>query len=671
MVYWLLMSFGCIIVALSIYVVQALAFRVGAFFSLLLALGPLFQSFSVNDVFEGLDDRVRDFFFQYRGERTPSSEIVIVDIDSPTLKRLGQWPFPRTVLAQVLDKIQEGQPKSIGFDIIFAEQDRLSPIAWLARFKEWGLPFNFSSAGYSGESKEGFVLDNDLYFAKRIEAANVVMGSVLMPGLEGEKSSVRAHPIFGAHEFFPYAYFGKSFLLNTPKIQSKVFQQGLFNTSPEQFGTGGRYPLFMLGPDGNHLTAYPSLGLEMLFVGEGLVRGECFRDGLALLDAQGEKRFEIPLDASGCLLLNYYGKGKNFSYISFKDVWEGTFERHFFRDKKVLIGSSDPTLGDLVSTPFGGNFPGVEIHATVMSNILNHETLSYSGSWTLPSKFLFILLVGMALSFVSARFHPFISGGFVIFIFLVSPFAAYNLFIETGLFFPFSQAFFSIAAVSLSVFAIDYAVEGKKRKWVTQHFNCLVSKGVLSELQTNPKVLQRPISCEGTIMFLDIEGFTSYAEKIPADKVVEKLNEILESASSFVIKNEGFIDKFLGDGLMAAWGVPREVNMGSVKACACALDLVKIVNKKLPPKLKFRVGIATGPLASGFLGGKDRKNYTVIGDTVNVASRLEGLGKKYGVPIIICSRTAAQVKEYFDLKKLETTKIIGREEPMEIWGISD
>ena len=376
------------------------------------------------------------------------------------------------------------------------------------------------------------------------------------------------------------------------------------------------------------------------------------------------------------MLINFYSEPGGYEYISFYDVYNNSENLPDFKGKMVLIGYTASGVDDTFMVPISDNaMAGVEIHANLVQSILLKDFIYYQDDITaIGIIFLFALIVGLLLYRFRILIATILLAVIFLAYFLISIFLIFDNF---GIIMNILYPLFTIVLVYLALVAIYYRTEEKSRKWITSVFGKYVSPIVIEELIKNPDKLnlggeKRNI----TIFFSDIRGFTPIAEKLNPEELVHLLNEYLDEMSSIIIKNNGLVDKYMGDAIMAFWGAPIDQPNHAELACSSSLEMItklKELQKKWKkegiPTFDIGIGLNSGDAIVGNMGSSKRFDYTAMGDNVNLASRLEGLNKTYGSNIIISENTYKIVKDKFKTKKLGTVKVKGKQKPIVIYEL--
>ena len=374
-------------------------------------------------------------------------------------------------------------------------------------------------------------------------------------------------------------------------------------------------------------------------------------------------------------LVNFVGKPKSFKYYSFTDIVHGRLNKSIFKGKLVFIGSTSPDMHDdyFVPTSQGKAMPGVEVHANTVQTMITKRFLGNEPKWlVILSLFIFAAIVALLVD----RLNIWLSGAIAFALFLVYTLVSIKIF-DFGTIMNFIYVPAVILFSYVSVLAYSYLTEQKSKKKVMGAFGKYVSPVVVEEIMKNPEKLKLGGEKRNvTILFSDIRGFTSISEKLSPEKLVHLLNEYLSAMTDVILKNNGLVDKYIGDAIMAFWNAPTNQPKHPKLACLTALGMTKKLaelqekwKKEGMPRIDIGIGLNTGDAVIGNMGSYDRFDYTAMGDSINLGSRLEGLTKQYGVKIIISETTHEKVKDEFSARKLDLVSVKGREKPIFIYEL--
>lgn len=621
--------------------------------SFLLSFSTLLLYVISPKLIDSIDFKLRDSMFLYRGELAQSNSIIIIDIDEKSLKEFGQWPWSRDKLAQIVTNLNLSKVAAIGMDIVFAEEDRTSP-SRVASF----------SANY------------DEMFAKAIADAPVILGYSF--DLNNNAFSSKEPPSIPAIFIENSKTAQNDFLLkasgttiNIPVIQDSAYSSGFFNIMPDDDGILRSVPLFISYDD----MLYPSLALELLRVLKDVskVTINYNQSGLDSIDLGDVK---IPTDRYGRVFINYRGGERSFKYFSAIDIYNNNFNKEDIEGKIAILGTSAAGLFDLRSTPFDTVFAGVEVHANVIDNILRGDFLQ-KASWSdgvnitlvIALSFLTILLITLTPFWLNIP----------IFILLVASFLTlnYQLLFNSGYIINIIYPLFTIIVGFIIAMAMDYFYNIQKQKAIKAKFASKVSKSVMDDILKNMDSNSFSVKTkEITIFFSDIRGFTSISEKLTPTKLIKYLNQYMDPMSKIIIKHNGTIDKYIGDAIMAYWNAPLDVANHADEALHSAIEQLyelKNINQELQgqnlPPISIGIGLNSGEVIVGEMGSTLRSDYTVIGDTINLGSRVESLCKFYGSQIIITEFTKELLKDSYIFRFLDLVMVKGKQNAIKIYEV--
>jgi adenylate cyclase len=596
-----------------------------------------------------IDLRYSDFRFKIRGNVKPGAQVAIVAIDEKSINELGRWPWSRSRLAELADKLADYHPKIVAFDIVFSESESEDADAML------GVSLK----------KGNFILG---YFFRQ--------DSTKEPSLESlnqlKESNIKLVNFLGK----PKSRFLEEFSsaeLNLSQIGAHAKGFGFFNfPNPDTDGVFRRAQLLMSYNGG----IYPSLNLEAMhrLLGEEI---------LLKVAPYGVDSFYIgqrliPTNENGEFIINYYGPGGTFPTYSAIDVLSGKLPLEALRDKLVFVGTTEIGIYDARSTPFDPTFPGVEIHATVAANILDGRFLIKNNLTEALNIFL-LLIFPLVLVLLLMRVGKTLSA-FGIFLALLFLHQLGNYTIFTRLNLLLSALYPALSLGFAYIFFEGYRnlVAEKKGRYLRRAFSSYVSPELVAQILQDPDKLKlggekRKV----TVLFSDIRGFTSLSERMSPEALVSFLNEYLSPMTQIVMDERGTLDKYIGDAIMAIFGAPLDVADHPNHACHAALSMLERL-KELNLKWKERgwnhisigIGINTGEAIVGNMGANVRFEYTAIGDTVNLASRLEGLNKLYGTHIIVSKSTLDGINSsQFLLRELDLVQVKGKEKHISIFEL--
>lgn len=670
----------------------------------------------ISELAERLELDTLDTRFRYRPQRysSPDPRIVIVDIDQRAQEVLGRWPFSRAYFAKLLDVLHDDGAEVAAFDITFSKPDQsAAPVRALAEHLEnrqhAGEPIDPKLIAEVHQLAQSY--DADSQFAAAIKRFGpVILGNYFLftrADLEGvSDATLQAYADQISFFAYPPAHplrtqFGKDDKLhlmeifagarlvprgaeaNLDKFTSALSGDnswtGFFNEPPDTDGVVRRATLLLpYGRSENpaEWDMYPSLDVmaARALLGRDAQDTNLFYGPVGIVRIDFGKARSLRTDTLGQMLINYQGPWGTFRHYSIADVLEKSFAPGTFNGKLVLIGATATGIGDLRATPFGGsNYPGVEIHANTIDNILNGRFIKRNAKSALLDVlviFIFGIPLGIWMALVQPRWMWLGAGLFVPLIAL-----DYGAFLD-GWWLNFTLPAMTLTGNVLLVSLYRSLIEEKEKRRVRTAFGQYLSPEVIRRLLLDRKLVY-PKKTDVTIMFSDIRGFTTIAEKLDAQELALFLNQYLSDMTKIVFKNNGTLDKYIGDAVMAFWGAPFEEPGHATKACNAALDMMKRVRElqkqwetQGKPQLEIGIGLNTGVASVGAMGSDLRQGYTAIGDNVNLSSRLEGLNKDYGTHIIVNETTYQAAKDGgFLFRELDLMRVKGKLEPVTIYQL--
>lgn len=565
--------------------------------------------------------------FILRGEKPADDRVAIVDIDEKSLKALGQWPWSRNTLAQILDNLTTAGVAAVGLDIIFAEADRSSPHKVL---KNLNLNTNQT------------LPDFDAIFAHSIENSPTVTGFMfaLNPdGVEPDRDPRTKAIIIEKNKpedsFLPKAYRP---ILNIESIEKSSYSSGFLNNVPDFDGVVRSVPS-AVEYDG---VLYPSLSIELLRLVMGVKKIQVQYNNLGV-DYLVLGEAQIPTDIYGHIRVNYRGHTPAYRYISAVDIYNNSFKKEALEGRVILIGTSSAGLYDLRSSPFDSILPGVEVHANLIDNVLNQNFIS-KPQWSLSIDYLSALLIAL-IAFITTLSRR-VSISIIASILLIAGILSshYVFMFDEGIIFNSVILIFEVIFIYSLATIVNYIYEYKQKELIKDKFAKKVSKEVMEDIVSGSgDITLTGGTKEISIFFSDIRGFTNIAENMESPKkLIDFLNAYMTPMTEIIIKNKGTVDKFIGDAIMAYWNAPRALKNHADFALKAAIEQIQVLKelnedfkRQNLPTIRIGIGLNTGECIVGEMGSQGRSDYTCIGDSVNLASRLEGLNKKYNTQIIM------------------------------------
>ncbi len=601
---------------------------------------------------------IRDLAFDQFQRLTPRQNepmpVRVADIDEASLAAHGQWPWPRDKLAELLKRLNELGAATVVFDIAFAEPDRLSPSRVMT-----GAELQALVGPQQVEAARSKLEDTDAVFARAIDGSRTVLAfgisrdvGVPAPALKAGIAFKGDRTIEGLPRFSVVTPV-------VPVLERAAQGIGSMSLTPgESSGALRQLPLFVT--DGKQ--AYPSLVMEALRVVQGastyIIRGA--PDSPATVEDVRIGDFTVPTTGAGELWLYYRPESRDL-YVSANDILNRTDEPRL-RDKLdghiVLVGTSATGLFDLRATALGETVPGVAMHAQALEQILAN-TFLWRPDWTLGAEILFVIVIGTLIIVATLFLGPltsFVTGAVAA---LLIAFVAWAAFRQWGLLIDPSFALFSGLLVHLCMTAYRYLITDRNARAVSRAFAHYVSPPVLAEIQKRPDDLALGGEVRDlTIMFMDVRNFTPISEGLSPEGLIAFLNKLLGEVSRCVVQEDGTIDKYIGDSVMAFWNAPIEVPDHPRKACLAAIrmrEAVARLNRENAfgfagtgaafETIGIGVGLNTGPACVGNMGSEERFNYSCVGDAVNLSARVESACKEVGFDLVIAGATADAVPD--------------------------
>ena len=624
-----------------------------------------------------------------RGKLPPGGEIVIATIDEKSLSELGRWPWPRTTIANLVDKLKGYGAKTVGFDIVFAEPDENSSLKAIADLSQEVKKLGIQDKRVLGLlNKKKMMADTDAILAKSIERSKNVTLGYFFHLLKKEVAHLNEEEIEAAAENITTSIYqiiqatsppdesslihAYSAVTNLKPFSEAAENSGYFNAFPDSDGTLRWSPLVIKFQD----NFYSSLPLSILlqYLDWPMLTLKMAGFGVAGVSI-GD--IDIPTDEYGRLLINYLGPAKTFPHYSISDIIKGRLSPDIFKDKIVLVGATATAIYDVRVTPFSAVYPGVEIHATIIDNILHQNFLHQSTLTTLldlSAIIFFGLIMGSVVPRVKAITGIFLS------LLIVASFVAINtlIFSRYNVWLNVIYPVLTMLMIYLGITVYRYITEEREKKKIRGAFQYYLTASVINEMLKDPSKLKLGGDKKDlTVLFSDIRGFTTVAEnmKTPED-LVHLLNEYLTAMTNVVFKYDGLLDKYMGDAIMAVFGAPLDQPDHPLRACKTALDMMdelKKLQKKWAeegrPLLNIGIGINSGDMVVGNMGSEMRFDYTVMGDSVNLGSRLEGINKEYGTNIVISESTYTAVRDVLFCRELDAVRVKGKNLPAKIYEL--
>ena len=614
------------------------------------------------DTFQRIDPRAK----------MAKSPVVIIDIDEKSLDKFGQWPWPRTRIADLVANLTRLGAVAIGFDIIFSEPDRLNPDV---------AADTFPNLDEEIRNKLRALPSNDRVLADAMRRTRVVMGESGLPNVVADLD--KTLPVTGfavlGDDLQGHIFEFEGLLRNTPVLESAAAGWGLLTIRPERDGIIRRVPMITLAQG----KTMPSLSFEMLRVVTGtdtiLVKTD-----QAGVKSIGVKGLDVPTDRNGQLWVHFARQDPSL-YVSAVDVLQGNVALERIAGRLVLIGTSAVGLNDIKTTPVSAAMPGAEIHAQVLQAALTRQLLSQP-LYGPVLEFGAALVLGLLVIAFAPMFGPvtLVAVGALFATLLIG--TSWFFYTQHRLLIDFTYPLLSTTSIYLTLIFAAFVREQTQRRQIRVAFSQYLSPAFVEQLAQSPeKLVLGGEEREMTIMFADMRGFTAISETYKSDPqgLTALMNRFLTPLTNAILDRKGTIDKYMGDAIMAFWNAPLDDKEHQINSCEAAIDMLEQVDALNQAReqeakeegrpfipLNVGVGLNTGACVVGNMGSDKKFNYSVFGDSVNLASRLEGQSKEYGFPIIVGSRTALAVKDNFAILELDFIMVKGKKEPEVIYAIA-
>jgi adenylate cyclase len=601
----------------------------------------------------GLDDRV-----------------AILDIDEASLKSVGRWPWSRDQMARLVDQLFDRYGvAAVGFDVVFAEPDTSSGLASLNQLAQHDLA---TSRDFQAALKQlAPRLDYDARFAHALAGRPVSLGYYFIPaGLGDTKTGVLPPPSLptALGSGVPTGYGA-----NLAIFQSAAQGAGFFNMLADTDGTARQMQLLTPYGTGTYLALAAST-LRVAFGAEPVTTGV---EQISLLGRHYATPWlevgglRVPLGVDGAVYVPYRA-GASFPYISAGAVLAGTAPKAQLENRIVLVGSTAPGLTDLRVTPFSNSFPGVEIHAHLIAGMLDGST-RVTPPWANDFRLLAVLLLGGLLSVGLLRVSPLVGLAATLAL-LAALVAAYAAAWSRFWVVPMAAPMLTVAGLYALNTAYGFFATTRSKRQMTRLFGQYVPPELAAEMSLDPShYTMEGQSREMSVLFSDIRGFTDFSEKLPPAELAEVLNAYLSTMTRIVQQQRGTIDKYIGDAIMAFWNAPVDLGDHASRAVQTALDMqaaLPQLNREFAarnwPEVKIGVGVNSGRMSVGNMGSEFRQSYTVMGDAVNLGSRLEGITKQYGVGILV-TRATVEADPVHAFMKIDEVRVKGKALPVAIF----
>ena len=629
-------------------------------------------------------DKAENFLYDLRViatlQKDIDTRIVIIDIDEKSLAEIGRWPWSRNKVAQLIDELFDNYKVSlVGFDIVFAEPDESSGLKIL---QELGKN-EFNSLPEYHEVITGLEeqLDYDKVLAKSMSKHPVILGYYFNDSetaKHSNNSGMLPDPAFHKDVFANKNVFARQaggYGANLPELQSVAVSGGHFSPWLDKDGVIRRVPMLFEFQE----NYYEALSLAMV---KKLLNIKNTIPVFAEVDNSDYPSLEwlslddfimIPVDQHIQALVPYRGYQGSFNYVSATDVIHGRVEKDILQDSIVLVGTTAPGLFDLRTTPVQKQYAGVEVHANLIAGILD-QNIKLSPTYVDGVDFIQLFIIGVTLTLLLPLLSPLWATCITIMATLVITAINYSLWQYSNLVLPLAPSVFLIFILFVTNMSYGFFVERRSKLQIASKFGQYIPPELINEMNFDPESYTLEAeNREMTVLFSDIRGFTTISENLSPAEISDLMNAYLTPMTKIIHENRGTIDKYIGDAIMAFWGAPihnPEHARFALKSALTMLEKLNAIRTEFTdrgwPNIYIGIGLHTGTMSVGNMGSEFRLSYTVLGDAVNLGSRLEALTKNYGVELIVSETTKQAVPEYV-YRELDIVTVKGKAKPVAIY----
>ena len=605
-------------------------------------------------------------------------KVVIIDIDEKSLGEIGHWPWRRNVMADIVDNLFDYyHVKVIGFDIVFPEKDEGPTDDILEQMENSQLAKNPEFMNFYRQITPS--LFRDKRFGQALANRSTVMGVVFDTLDTSVRKGLLPTPLlqFDQSTIDNFQFYEPAgYIANLATLQKPAHTGGFFdNPALHNDGVFRRVPLLQAFE--HHL--YPSLALAVVSTA---LDDSKIQLGYSVLDeATGQKSLEwvyvgdiaIPVDERSNVLVPYIGPTHSFEYISASDILYKRVPKEKLQNMITLFGTSAAGMLDLRTTPLEKAYPGVEVHANIIQGILD-QTIKHKPEYIIGFEIILVILLGTGLTFILPMLSP-VWGSMaslaMVALIIIGNYAAW---ISLGIVLPLASPLLLIGLLFILNMTLGFFVESRGKRQLTHLFGQYVPPELVDEMSKN----LAEINLDGeirnmSVLFTDVRGFTTISENMEPKQLTLYINAFLTPLTEVIHHNRGTIDKYMGDAIMAFWGAPLRDEDHALHALTTAVQMIEriqLVNQEFEargwPSIRIGVGVNSGDMNVGNKGSEFRVDYTVLGDAVNLGSRLEGLTKTYGVDIITSEATRHLVPE-FEYRELDLVRVKGKDKPVRIF----
>ncbi|MEK6772293.1 MAG: adenylate/guanylate cyclase domain-containing protein [Pseudomonadota bacterium] len=610
--------------------------------------------------------------------------VTIVAIDDQSLNVHGRWPWSRQKIADLVKRLDRAGARVIALDIFFSEQENRELLAAIERLEAAG---DANTRRLYAPLKQALAADDTLSRAIA-RSGKVVLSLVFLLGEEDARHVGAAEAEATQRRIRDQAISivrtrgggvpttvreARAVIANLPALQKAGRQAGHINILPDPDGTLRWAPLVMR----HRGQFYPSADVQAvrLYLGNPALTLNLASDGVDSLTI-GPRA--ISTDEDGRALIRYYGPERTIPTVSAADVLAGRADPARFRDRVVIVGGTSKGIGDIRVTPHGALFPGVEVRATIIQNLIDGSILRRPG-WTLGVDFLVLLIIGLSLAWWLPRTRLPLAAAISGVVFAGYLAIVVVLFRGQGVWLNVVYPSSLLVLMFVSTALMKYFTAEHEKHQIKTAFKYYLAPKVVDLVTENIEQLRLGgEKRELTVLFSDIRGFTTFSETLAPEELVHLLNVYFTRMTEEIFHHDGTLDKYIGDAIMAYYGAPIARADHALAACRTALGMADALaelnrewQRQQKPTFQIGIGINTGPMVFGNMGSNTRFNYTVIGDAVNLGSRIEALNKTYGTTILLSEFTHAQVAAEFAgrVREVDTTRVRGRQEPVRLYEL--
>lgn len=607
--------------------------------------------FSGSPFVQWLEDKSIDWRFSWRGPIATTGDVVVVALDDKSLAREGRWPWPREKMALLVRQIQSASPQTIVLDVIFAEPS----------------PGDETLAHALQESKSTIL---GYYFYQ--STSDLIKADVSEEVLQRSFESIlpMAFPeVSGRDGRFPEM---TGVVANVPVLARAAAAQGYFNVMPDGDGSVRRFYLMANYKE----KVFPFMGLEALSRHEEGFDPVLVADHTGNLEGISVGRRLIPTTKQGAVLVNYRGGPEAFRIISATDVMSGKFNKADIAGMTVLVGATAVGIYDLRVTPISPNLPGVVAEANLVDMLFRGDFL-VQDMWTSLWNGAALLVIPLILGAIFFRLRLVTAVLAALVAILVYGYGSQQMF-ANGYVVALATPSLEWLCVAMVITTYRGWTEERQKRIIRRAFQSYLHPRIVEELTEHPERLKLGgVRMNCTVLFCDVKNFSTISEKMDPEHLTRLMNAFFDPVCQAIMSEGGYVDKLIGDAVMAVFGAPAPAEDHAVQACRAAIAMQKVVHA-LEPKFqkefgikefKLRIGVHSGPVVVGNMGTSQRLNYTVMGDTVNLASRLEGANKDLGTDVLISHATYEQAAPHIEAKYRDTIQVKGKEEHVKVYAL--